>query len=372
MMILTDTYSSLLLDSFRVPDINSKKSHTFEVFDKLGYNLENAVRDFCVEHSLNMTRNGPCCDILQHATHQRHMIRIEKMVGEQRNPTFNPHFGICIATHQRQYDLSFSLLHNTSLPSLLGQSYPHWTLLLIGDALTDDQEEIVLRRINQLNFPPKKIVYRNLDPQYSEKNIFKERDILPCAKFGASSWCHSGTGAMNLAMDIADTLPEVTHLLMMGDDDTLLSNHLANLARAFRLSEERDVKFAFTKGYSVSWSWVGFPSSDVHEATYAAPTPCMLFPHAAAWSKELRLRLDVEQSMSSRHMDNCCGLDCVDGLVLMNDADFFERVNTYVTRDKLFSSIFIPQIDFIHLNAEDRLILVEQIQSDAKESIPII
>lgn len=251
--------------SFRVPTASddAKLSHTFEVFDKRGYNLEHAVRTFCLKHSLNMSLNGPCCDIFKHANHQQNMIRIEKGVSLQNNlksPQNTPHFGITMPTYQRSYDLTFSLLHNYSLPSVLSQSYPHWTIILVGDALTEHQEEIMLQRVNQLNIPPEKIIYRNLDPQYSEKNIFKERNVLHCSKFGigeSSEWCHSGSGAKNFAFDIADTLPEVTHVLWLSDDDMFFSNHLANLARGFQLREDNEIKFAFTKGYSVSWSWVG-------------------------------------------------------------------------------------------------------------------
>jgi hypothetical protein len=171
---------------------------------------------------------------------------------------------------------------------------------------------------------------------------------------------------MNKAFDIADTLPEVSHLVWLSDDDTFFDNHLANLARAFKL-EINDIKFAFTRGYSVSWSWVGFPNFEVSQISYIAPTPCQLFDHAAAWSKSLnlRLRLDVEQSQASRQMKQCCGHACVDGIVLPNDADLFERINTMVTKDRLFSSAFIPQIDLIHLSAEDRLLLVDQIKKDS-------
>ena len=352
--------------SFRVPpNDDSKRFHTFEVFDKEGYDLPAAVSSFCLLHSLDTSRNGPCCDILKHAMHQQHMIRAEKLIGMETQAP-DPHFGICVSTYQRPYDLDFLLLHNTSLPSLLRQSYPHWTLILVGDALTTTQEEIMLQKVRQLNFPPEKIVYRNLDSEFSEKNIFKERGILPCADFGRSAWCHSGTGAMNLAFDIADSLTEVTHLIWLSDDDTFFSNHLANLARAFKLSADNDIQFAFTKGYSVAWSWVGFPDFKVSQATFVAPTPCQLFDHSAAWAKSLnlRLRLDVEQSESGRRMQQCCGQACVDGLVLPNDADLFERINTMVTKDHLFSSVFIPQIDLIHLSAEDRLALVDQIRED--------
>ena len=347
---------------------DSKRSHTFEVFDKRGYDLEYEVRNFCLKHSLSMSRNGQCCDILKHANHQQNMIRVEKMAGlrQSQDSPNEPHFGICISTYQRPYDLTFSLLHNTSLPSVLTQSYPHWTIILVGDALTEAQEEIMLQRVNQLNIPPEKIIYRNLDPQYSEKNIFKERPILPCAKFGRSAWCHSGTGAMNLAFDIADTLPIVTHLIWLSDDDTFFNNHLANLARAFHLRADNAIKFAFTRGYSILWSWIGFPSANVTVATFTGPTPCQLFDHAAAWSKSLnlRLRLDIEQNQSTRHMKECCGLPCSDGLVLPNDADLFERINTLVLKDQI-KSVFVPQIDLIHLNAEDRLLLVEQIKNES-------
>lgn len=363
----------LLLDSFRVPpaEPHAKSFHTFEVFDKLGYDLEHEVEMFCQKHNLDMSHNGPCCDILQHAKHQQHMIRVEKLIGIQNNngnPP-SPHFGICISTYQRPYDLDFLLLHNTSLPSVLAQSYPHWTMILVGDSLTAEQEDKMLKKVNSLNIPPHKIVYRNLDPQYSEKNIFKEREMIPCrADFGDSAWCHSGTGAMNLAFDIADTLPEVTHLIWLSDDDTFFNNHLANLARAFQLGNGKDlnIQFAFTKGYSVSWSWVGFPKTSVTQATLTAPTPCHLFDHAAAWSKSLnlRLRLDIEQSQAVRHMEQCCGQPCVDGVVLPNDADLFERINTLVTKEGSFLSVFIPQIDLIHLSAEDRLLLVDQIRKD--------
>jgi hypothetical protein len=350
--------------SFRVPPADDSQSHhTFEVYDKRGYDLHTEVRSFCIKHSLNMSTNGPCCEVLHHAKHQQHMIRFEHMYATG-TPNPNPHFGICISTYQRPYDLDFLLLHNTSLASVMAQSYSHWTIILVGDALTEEQESIMLGQVKRLRIPPEKIIYRNLDPQLSEKNIFKERAILPCAVFGESAWCHSGTGAMNLAFDVADSIPEVTHLIWLSDDDTFFSNHLANLARAFKLRD--DVKFAFTRGYSLAWSWIGSPATSISEASFIAPTPCKFFDHAAAWSKSLnlRLRLDVEQSQSKRYMEQCCGLPCVDGLVLPNDADLFERINTLVTRDELFASVFIPQIDLIHLSPDDRLDLVEAIKKD--------
>lgn len=355
------------------PADGSQRHHTFEVFDKKGYNLEKEVKKFCLEHSLDMSVNGPCCDVLKHAKHQQHMIRVEKYHG---NNAFFPHFGICIPTYQRPYDLEFLLLLNTSLPSVMSQSYDRWTLILVGDALTAEQESILLHQISLLNFPPEKMVYKNLPVEESEKTIFRYRPVLPCASLRMmaedSAWCHSGTGAVNYAMDIADTLPDVTHLIKLGDDDTFSPNHLANLVRAFRLLGGGVIKFAFTQGYSVPWSWVGFPlSNDTRQSSFVAPTPCNLFDNSAAWEKSLgiRWRRDVAQSRATRHLKECCGHPCEDGIVLPNDADFFERVNKMVTKDKLFSSTFIPQIDVIHLGAMDRLELVKQLKIDNQQRL---
>lgn len=355
--------------SFRVPPADdSRKHHTFNVFDKKGYNLEQEVSKFCIEHSLDMRPNGPCCDILSHAKHQQHMIRVEKSVDETRS---YPHFGICMPTYQRPYDLEFLLLLKTSLPSVLAQSYTQWTLILVGDALTAEQEAILFRQLDKLKFPPAKLVYRNLPLERSEKYIFSAREVLPCFSLHEmadnDAWCHSGTGAVNYALDIAETLPDVTYVLKLSDDDTFSPNHLANLVRAFRLLPDGEIKFAFTQGYSVPWSWVGFPlSSEAREASFVAPTPCNLFDISASWAKSLglRWRLDLEQSAATRRMQECCGHPCHDGIVLPNDADFFERVNALVTKDKLFYSVFIPQIDLVHIGAEDRLELVEQLKKD--------
>ena len=325
------------------------------------------MENFCHRYAIDMSPDGQCSDILNFATHQRDMIREEKIVGIlQRSP--QPHFGVCIATYQRPYDLEFALLLNTSLPSVLRQSFPHWTIILVGDALSKEQEALMLRQINRLNISPEKIVYRNLPAHLSEKNIYKERPMLPCAVPGGAAWCHSGTNAMNFALDIADTIPEISHVLLLGDDDTFYDNHLANLARAFKLSGDGEIKFAYTRGYSTSTGWMGYPiiSNNISMTTFSAPSPCKLFIIAAGWSKSLKLRqrLDVEQSLDKRGMKQCCDQNCVDGIVLPNDADLLERVNTMVYKKNLFSSVFIPQTDVIHLSSEDRLVLVDQIIRD--------
>jgi hypothetical protein len=66
-------------------------------------------------------------------------------------------------------------------------------------------------------------------------------------------------------------------------------------------------------------------------------------------------------------MQHCCEHICGDGIVLPNDADFFERINSLVTIDGAFSSVFVPQVDQVHLGAEDRLRLAQQLEDDRRD-----
>lgn len=347
-------YQDSAIDSFRVP-LHDGRFRTFDVYDKSGYVVEEAMEKFCLENGISMGVNGPCCDLLKRAKHQQHMVRLEKLNAEDIP---DPHFAICIATYQRPYDKDFILIRNTSLPSIIGQSYTRWTIILVGDALTKDQEDILFRQIDQLDIPREKFIYRNLDPILSEKNIFQQRDALPCAN-GDAQWCQSGSGAVNLAFEVADTLAHVTHVVWFGDDDVMMPNHLSNLVRGFKLGS--DIKFAFSTGYVHLFEPdVIFPRSSLDLTSYIAPSPCGLFTQSASWEKSinLRLRSDVEQANAKRRMKRCCSHDCYDGIVLANDADLLERLNTMIVKDKLFSSVFIPQVDVIHIHHEDRLWII--------------
>jgi glycosyltransferase involved in cell wall biosynthesis len=124
-----------------------------------------------------------------------------------------PLVSVCIATHNRA-----RLLTERSIPSVLGQSYPNFELIVIGDGCTDRTAEL----IQQINDP--RLEFLNRPEQETYPADAGRRRLI------------AGTAALNHALMLARG-DYITHL---DDDDEYLPERLDKLV-CFAKANECDV-----------------------------------------------------------------------------------------------------------------------------------
>ena len=88
------------------------------------------------------------------------------------------HYGIPIVISLRHYDPSYLLFNYVCLNSVINQIYSNWTILAVGDALTNSDADIILNYLSVL--PKNKYIFKNLPLHSSEKYIYKTRTPLKC------------------------------------------------------------------------------------------------------------------------------------------------------------------------------------------------
>jgi len=118
-----------------------------------------------------------------------------------------PLISIIVPTYNRA-----KIIIERTMPSVLGQDYPHWELLIVGDCM-DDAQAAMLREA------------ANIDPRVHFHNL-KRRGNYPSMK--GPMWYVAGTKPVNFGLRCARGA-WIAHL---DDDDEFLPEHLSTLLRA--------------------------------------------------------------------------------------------------------------------------------------------
>ena len=135
--------------------------------------------------------------------------------------------------------------------------YTRWTVLLVGDGLSDDELARAREMLARSSVPRSKWVLLNLPPGDSESTMH----TLTNPYLG---WMSGGTAAMNYALEViqqlrarrpadqlgmsqdeARSLLQGTHLVHVDSDDKFTPSHLSLLAEAY--SRFDNVSYAFTQ-----------------------------------------------------------------------------------------------------------------------------
>ena len=288
-----------------------------------------------------------------------------------------------MSTFARANDPEFHLLQRNSLASILNQSYKNWTLILIGDGLSQADYNKTHHMLKS-SFPMNKWLYHNQDASKREENVLKHQNL-----YGCTIWCFAGSHALNEGLSIAYSLPYITHIARLDDDDYWKPNHLKVLAEAFQIDE--NVGFVFSQAHLYNRDYeqpnienfrliqkYEYHDTDlihplIFEFMYWAPLPATLIHSTIAWNvqisqlRQLRYRLPEEQAKSNRTSRNICCLQpdlifqkCINGVVMPVDADLFERINRLVVEDQYFKSIFIHLETVYYFIPEERSLLLEE------------
>jgi glycosyltransferase involved in cell wall biosynthesis len=182
---------------------------------------------------------------------------------KQQNSVPNqPLVSVCVATYNRA-----RLLTERCIPSILGQSYPHLELIVVGDGCTDEtQREISLLDDSRLRFV-------NLQ----ERGAYPADPLL--------RWMVAGSPAMNHAMSMARG-DYVTHL---DDDDEFVPDRLEKLV-TFARSHECDFVWHPYWAEDPSGNWV---LRDAPEFACGHVTTSSVFYRA--WLTRFRWNVDAYQ-----------------------------------------------------------------------------
>ena len=211
--------------------------------------------------------------------------------------------------------------------------------------------------------------------------------------YGCSIWCFAGSHALNEGLNIAYSLPYITHIARLDDDDYWKPNHLEVLAEAFQI--DKIVGFAYSQAqlYNMDHKQPNleiFPQVPIYEYhnydlppdqsllfkfMYLAPFPATLIHSSIAWDvqitqlRQLRYRLPEEQVKSNRTSRNICYYflqpklifqKCINGLVMPVDADLYEQVNGLIVEGQYFESVFIHLETVYYFTAEERSRLLNE------------
>lgn len=145
-------------------------------------------------------------------------VRIGRLLWKLQRPATQPLVSVVIPTWNRA-----RLLTERTLPSLVGQTYPNWEAVVVGDACTDDTAE----RIAALREP--RIRFENL----------RRRGDYPEEPF--HRWLVAGSVPANRALDLA----RGRWLGYLDDDDVLVPDHLERLVR---FAAESGAEFVYGAG----------------------------------------------------------------------------------------------------------------------------
>ena len=193
----------------------------------------------------------------------------------------------------------------------------------------------------KLILPQHKLININMNESKREVNVLKGIDL---SKYHCNLWCFAGANALNEGLEyVAHNLPFITHIAVTCDDDVWKDTHLEYLANAYNI--DRSVGFANTRAvFSDDHNHLFPPLHEVgmtDDFSYRAPVPSLQGFPTASWSflmpelRVLRFRGPLEQFSSNRsHKSICCDgggcglMQCRTGLVMADDADMWERINS--------------------------------------------
>jgi glycosyltransferase involved in cell wall biosynthesis len=224
-------------------------------------------------------------------------------------------FGIKIATYFREDNSTFSKIKRT-LESVNTQTYKNWTVILVGDGYSNEQEfEQIVNLV-----PKEKILFYNLPKRY-------EKDVL-----GLSSnllWCCGGVEATNTAIDICKK-NNISHYCSLDDDDYWMPFHLEILNMAYESFPESC--FVYTNSlYTDRNNFTRlFPPQNVLpfiKYDNLPPRPENLIHSSVSWDINkipLKYRNVIEQ-----------------GRIFPSDADMWDRIGTFCNKNNL-KTLYIP------------------------------
>lgn len=247
------------------------------------------------------------------------------------------HFAVVTSVFQRPQDAGFTIPCLTAFSSVARQTYTEWTLIVVGDGLTQQEIGLALHAAEVAGIPRSKLVFQNMDEKMREKHIYSDPHDL---------WSHAGTNALNMALRIAYNQSHVTHIARIDDDDYWLPAHLDHLVEAYKAYAS--ASFAYTQALGFAPSPAPFPASNqTDRLQLLPPVPCNLIHATTSWSKSLVVfyRQAQEQQNSTRG-SMCCDGPCVAGVVLPADADLWERIHSMVETGAI-ASVFV-QIADVH------------------------
>ena len=146
-------------------------------------------------------------------------------------------FGIATSIYSSGSDERFALPCLMALTSIAKQTYPDWTLVLVGDGLNESDIPLVHAAIKKSSIPASKYVFRNMDVSKREENVYG-KDFTELNMF-------VGINVMNEALAVAYSLTGVSHIARLDIDDAWSDSHLQNLADAYALFP--NATFAYTQ-----------------------------------------------------------------------------------------------------------------------------
>jgi len=237
-------------------------------------------------------------------------------------------FAIIMATYHRKNGSTLNKIKK-AFHSIQKQSYPHWTLILVGDKYENPEEFDEITKL----IPEDKIIYQNLDQAY-------ERELHQQGKITVRQlWNNAGASAMSAGLDIAQNAG-FTHVAHLDDDDTWEPNHLEELNKTYL--EFPETIFAYTCGRFIN-NIIPRQIDDVKiQYDNLPPVGRNLLHSATSW------RLDfIDLRYPKINLEN---VDQAAQEVLNTPADalMWERVRKYMAQ-RQYSSMYIPQITVNHL-----------------------
>ena len=276
------------------------------------------------------------------------------------------HFGVVIGTYPRYNDRHYLLPVLTAVRFLLNQSYTHWTLVIAGDHLKDPQDTKLLERMKLWNISDDKFVFVNLPVNETERFMYrKRRKYMPClTRRGAHVWCHSGTSAINFAIRTAMSIPPVTHITLLGDDDFYFPWHLENVAKAYTLYP--DAYFTYSRGYHMGKPYP--PPIGKYNVTGVVPLKGESgMSVSSLWSWRLSDNPDIARLFYFYHDFTQAKFDHHNRQQgsLANDADLVDRITKFSLSHQYSNfSLFISTIGGLALPKPERAMCTQLMNSD--------
>eukprot|EP01041_Mallomonas_annulata_P008224 gene8224-16908_t len=265
-------------------------------------------------------------------------------------------------------DPYYFISRQTSIPSIMNQTFQNWTLVAIGDGLTRNSTRLLFTAFTLLGIPPQKVVFLRNNESNREVNIYAN-DKLPL--YGCTVWCFAGTNALNMGLDLCHNShrhKHITHIARLDDDDVWFPDHLENHVKMYK--EFPKAGFVYTQSYLYGLEYPDryMPSDNSSTSpVLAPPRPCGMIHSTATWSKKalnIRFRQAEEQYYSFEDWSrpfkpaDSCGV-----LVLPVDADLWYRVHERVANNE-FESIFLPALDVSYTQPEAKKEIILQAQDN--------
>ena len=311
-----------------------------------------------------------------------------------------PHFVVRIGLNPRRLDPFFHIPEITCIDSINRQDYPHWTILLTGDGLSDGEYARARSMMERSSVPREKWVLTNMpagDAERHNMHIYTNQYFV---------WFSGGTAASNHGMDLLDNVREKggltteaanlgvtraeanrlllgTHMCNLDSDDIWFPNHLTLFAEAYQrlpnVSFAFSQSFLYPKGrYPPPKYTQKLPKAGVIERTkqldgdigpvffrWTRPVPCWTVYSSVSWAINspahgVRARSILEQytadrankmSLKSRSFlpfPRCFYWDTgVKHGYFATDADFYDRVSDLVISEQI-ASVVVENVTVYH------------------------